>query len=147
MKYYIDTSIWLNLFKREGDETKGTPYWKIAEDFLKRAVDLEYDEIVYSFVVLRELEIKLNKKEYEKRKKEIMEERKFIRIDVLQEDKDFARELESRYDFEVSFYDMIHLAIAKRVSATIVTRDRQLIMICKENHVKAKRPEDILGAV
>ena len=33
--YYVDSCIWLNLFKKEGDTTKGTPYWKLAKDFLE----------------------------------------------------------------------------------------------------------------
>jgi len=34
MQYYVDTSIWLNFFKKEGDPTKGVPYWQLAKAFL-----------------------------------------------------------------------------------------------------------------
>ena len=147
MKYYVDTSIWLNLFKKEGDETKGKPYWKIADEFLKLMTNSKNNEIVYSFVVLRELEIKLSRPEYGQRKKEIVDERRFICTDVLQEDKNFARKLESEYHFEMSFYDLLHLAVARRIGATIITRDNMLIEVCEENNVPANKPENILSSI
>ena len=33
-EYYIDSCIWLNMFKNEGDSSKGVPYWKIAKEFI-----------------------------------------------------------------------------------------------------------------
>ena len=53
--YYVDSCIWLNLFKKEGDPTKGVPYWQLAKDFLK-----QNNQIIISTIVLKELSYKLN---------------------------------------------------------------------------------------
>ena len=57
-KYFIDTSIWLNLFNMEGDSTKGVPYWKLAQAFIENTL-FNNDSIYYSGSVLRELQLKL----------------------------------------------------------------------------------------
>lgn len=33
-RFYLDTCIWMNLFKKEGNPEKGVPYWKIAKEFI-----------------------------------------------------------------------------------------------------------------
>ncbi len=38
-EYYVETCIWLNFFKKEGDATKGIPYWKLARDFVDQVGD------------------------------------------------------------------------------------------------------------
>jgi rRNA-processing protein FCF1 len=141
MKFYLDTCIWLNLFKKE-ISFRGAPYWKFAEDFIGRNLK-SGNKIMYSGMVLKELKIKLNKKEYKKQNNWI-EKSKFTRITVLQEDKDAARKLESKYFFEISYYDLVHLSICKRLNLILITRDRELIEIAKENQVKVSRPEDII---
>ena len=143
MKYYVDTSVWLNLFKKEGDPTKGIPYWKLAKDFIEKIMFSENDNIVYSGIILRELQIKLGENIYSEKRKFFEEEPKFVKVDVVNEDKGIARKLESQYNFEISFYDLLHLALAKRLALIIVTRDAQLIRIANENGVKAARPEDL----
>lgn len=143
MKYYVDTSIWLNLFKKEGDSSKGIPYWKIAKDFIEKVTFSEDDEIIYSGIILRELQIKLSKTEYEEKRKFFSDEYKFVKVDVLQEDKINARKFESAYNFEISFYDLIHLMICKRLKLILITRDRHLISIAKENKIPAYLPEEL----
>ncbi|MBU0535468.1 MAG: PIN domain-containing protein [Nanoarchaeota archaeon] len=138
--YYLDTCIWLNLFKKEGDASKGNPYWKIAEDFIRRVIKSKQDNIFYSGIVLRELQLKLNPEEYKKARYLIEKIYKFSKVDILQEDKNFVRRLESRYDFEISFYDLLHLAVSKRLDLMLITRDKQLIEIAKENGVDARTP-------
>ena len=58
-EYYLDSCIWLNLFKKEGDPAKGVPYWKLAQDFVKQA-EGNGDLIFVSTIVLKELTFKLN---------------------------------------------------------------------------------------
>ncbi|MFC1800816.1 hypothetical protein ACFLYT_02040 [Nanoarchaeota archaeon] len=55
--YYLDTCIWLNLFKKEGDAARGTPYWKITEDFIKY-IEENNKQIIVSTIVLKELSFK-----------------------------------------------------------------------------------------
>lgn len=57
--FYVDSCIWLNLFKKEGDSNKGVPFWKIAEDFVRKVMFSEDEEIVYSGLVLREIRFKI----------------------------------------------------------------------------------------
>ncbi len=147
MRYYVDTCIWLNLLKKEGDPAKGVPYWKLARDFIESVLCSEQGLIVYSDIVLRELKLKLEEHKYHDATKLFVREPKCIRVDVTAEDKAIARKLESHYDFTISFYDMAHLALCKRLSCALVTRDKQLAEIARENGVKANRPEEItIGA-
>ncbi len=143
MKYYVDTSIWLNLFKKEGDSTKGVPYWQIAKSFFERVMFSENDEIVYSGIVLRELQIQLGDFAYKEKRRILEDEKKFVKVAVLNNDKILARKLESSYQFEISFYDFLHTAIAKRLGLILVTRDKKLLRVAQENGVIAKKPEDL----
>ncbi len=92
MDYYIDTCIWLNLFKKETDKTGKIQYWQIARDFIERLMLSENDRIIYSGIVLRELQIKLGQHIY-KEKRKLFEEAKFIKIDIIPDDKILARKL------------------------------------------------------
>ncbi|MBI4146546.1 PIN domain-containing protein [Candidatus Woesearchaeota archaeon] len=143
MKYYVDTSIWLNLFKKEGDRARGVPYWQLAKEFLERVLFSKDDALVYSGIVLRELQIKLGEPTYQEKKRWFEEEPKFLKVEVVNEDKIAARKLESHYDFEISFYDLLHTVLAKRLGLALVTRDEQLLKIAKENGVQAAKPEEL----
>jgi len=143
MRYYVDTSIWLNLFKKEGDPTRGVPYWQIAKEFIERIMFSTNDEVVYSGIVLRELQIKMEEKMYQEKRRWFEEESKFGKIDVLNEDKAAARKLESHYNFEISFYDLVHTVLAKRFGFVLVTRDEQLLKIAREQGVRAHKPEEL----
>ena len=57
MRYYLDTSIWLNLFKKEGDSTKGIPFWKIAKNFIEK-IKKDNNEILVSPMVMKALYFK-----------------------------------------------------------------------------------------
>ena len=85
MRYYIDTCIWLNLLKKEGDPAKGVPYWKIAQDFLERVLFFGH-EVAYSGIILRELQIHLGDGEYPNARLYI-EGLKLMRLNVSDEDK------------------------------------------------------------
>ena len=143
MQYYVDTSIWLNFFKKEGDPTKGVPYWQLAKSFFERVMFSKNDEIVYSSIVLRELQLKLEEKAYQERRRWLEEEPKFIKVDISNGDKAAARKLESLYNFEISFYDLLHTVVAKRFGFVLVTRDEQLLRVARENGVHAVKPEEL----
>jgi len=140
--YYVDTNIWLNLFKMEGDPSKGKPYWKIAFDFFENVK--QKDEVIYtSSIILKELKYKLNDKfDYVT---EFFRKSKFIRmIKTKNEDYDFARKLEDETNFKIGFLDYLHIAISKRLDVLLITRDRDMIEIAK-NHIKVKRPEELVN--
>jgi predicted nucleic acid-binding protein len=142
--FYVDSCIWLNLFKKEGDPTKGFPYWRIAEDFINKVIFSEDKEIIYSGPVIREIQFKINNEELFRDRLDFMQgEPRFKLIDVLKEDQSFARKLESDSKFEISFYDCIHIAICKRLNFTLVTRDNNLIEFAKD-YISVDKPENLL---
>jgi len=133
----------LNLFKKEGDPSKGVPFWRLAKEFIERVMFSMDDEIVYSGIVLRELQIKLDEAVFEEKRRWFAEESKFVKVEVVNDDKVEARKLESTYEFDISFYDLLHLVLVKRLGLTLVTRDRQLLDVARENGVRADKPEDL----
>lgn len=140
--FYLDSCIWLNLFKKEGDPTKGTPYWKIAEDLIEHIKEGN-NEIIVSPNVLKELSFKAEN--IFKIIKRFFEDEKYIKmIELIEEDKIFARKLESKSYFEISFYDCLHIAICKRLNLILVTRDNLLIDFAKE-YIKVEKPENLLN--
>ncbi|MEM4263455.1 MAG: type II toxin-antitoxin system VapC family toxin [Candidatus Woesearchaeota archaeon] len=144
MKYYFDSCILLNLFKKEGDSTKGKPYWEIAKEFIDKAKLSEDTELFYSSFVLREVESKLKDKQIFMKNKEFLEKEAGIAfIEANEEDFSFARKLESEFLYELSFYDCMHIAICKRLSLVLVTRDRNLISFARR-YIFAAKPEDLV---
>jgi predicted nucleic acid-binding protein len=140
--FYLDSCIWLNLFKNEGDSTKGKPYWKIAEDFLKY-VSSNDNEIFVSSIIVKEIFFKA--KNIFKSVNTFFQEEKYIQnISVKKEDYIFARKLESKSNFGISFCDCLHIALSKRSNAILVTRDRKLIEFAKE-YVIVKKPEELFN--
>ena len=131
-KFFVDTCIWLNLFKKEGDASKGKPYFEIAKEFL-----LKFDTIFYSNLVLRELQYILNNEDVFQEKKAFMK-KEFHFVKVTEEA--FARKIEAECD--LSFYDCLHIATAHRLGCVLVTRDKDLIAFSKK-HVSASKPEDL----
>ena len=143
MRYYVDTCIWLNLFKKEGDASEGTPYWKIAEEFLKRA-DNEKIVICYSRCVLKELKFQLSADEFKKKQRLFKITPNYQEIFVTGEDVESARKIESEIGDKVSFYDLLHLVLSKRIRAVLITRDNLLLEVAKNYSISAQRPEDVL---
>lgn len=142
--YYVDTCIWLNLFKKEGDPTKGTPYWKLAKEFLEKVMFSE-DEIIYSGFVLKEIKYKLNDIKLFNEKHEFLKrEPSFRFVKATNEDYLLARTLESEFKFEISFFDCLHVAMAKRLGSILVTRDKALIEAAKK-HITINKPENLLS--
>jgi len=115
----------------------------MADEFFEQILLSEAGRLIYSSVVLRELQLKLNREIYEEKTRLIEREPKIIRVDILSKDKLDARKLESYYNFEISYYDLIHLSITKRLNAALVTRDELLLRTAREQGVIAEKPENI----
>lgn len=139
--YYVDACIWLNLFKKEGDARKGEPYWKIADKFLEMA-ECNGDKIYYSKFVLREIKYVLNDDKLYKEKLLFFKGRSFVFVKELDEDYFSARYFETENNYAISFFDCLHIAIAKRKNAFLITRDKLLIKRARI-HVMVKKPEDL----
>ncbi len=135
--FYLDTCIWLNLFKKEGDSSRGVPYWKIARDFIEKVMFSKNEEIIYSGLILREIKFKIGNEDILKEKLLFLkEEYKFRFVEVT------ARKLESELKYELSFYDCLHIAICKRLNFILVTRDKDLIKIAKR-YISVEKPENL----
>jgi len=138
---YVDSCIWLNLFKKEGDPTKGVPYWQLAKEFVELIEDGS-GLIFVSTIVLKELQFKLGERFDEV--KQFFKEAGFIQIiKTTNEDYNLARELEQQHGF-LSFYDYLHIAIAKRLDIPLITRDTGLMEFAKDQ-IDVFKPEDLLS--
>ena len=142
--FYMDSCIWLNLFKKEGDPTKGVPYWKIAEDFIETIMFSQDKEIIYSGFVLKELKYKVEETVFKEKVLFFKEEEKIKFAKAEEEDYPFARKLESELSYELSFFDCLHIAVCKRLNAILVTRDDILIQFAKK-YIEADKPENLLS--
>ncbi len=142
--FYLDSCIWLNLFKEEGDPTKGVPYWKIAKDFIKKIMFSKNDEIVYTGFVLKELKYKLDEEIFNEKLLFLKSEEKFRFIKATEEDYSFARKLESESHYEISFFDCLHISVCKRIKSILITRDEELIKFSKK-YIEVNKPENLLS--
>ena len=118
--YYVDTCIYLNLFKKE----RGL--WKYAEDFFKRAKN----SIIYSALVEKEF-VRITGAVFVKRGKETR---------ITQEDAALAKIIYSEFGFRIGFADCMHIAICKNNEAMLVTRDKELTW-CASKYVRVTLPE------
>ena len=141
--FYLDTCIWLNLFKKEGNPTKGVPYWEIARDFIEKVMFSKNEEIIYSSLIIREIKFKICNENILKEKLLFLkEEDKFRFVEVTEKDYSFARKLESELKYELSFYDCLHIAVCKRLNFILVTRDKDLIRISRR-YISVEKPENL----
>ncbi|MBU1632717.1 MAG: PIN domain-containing protein [Nanoarchaeota archaeon] len=136
--YYVESCIWLNLFKKEVHPTKGTPFWKIAKDFLE-----DNNKIIVSTIGIKEISFKIPEKiDYVMK---FFKENDYIEmIKTRPEDYDLARKFEDGEEFKISFYDYLHVAIAKRLNVPLITRDNELIEFAKK-HVEVFKPEELIN--
>jgi predicted nucleic acid-binding protein len=140
-KYYFDTCIWLNLFKKEGDIKKGTPYWKLAKNLINKIKE-ENNKIIVSTIILKELSFK-TKNNFNNILTFFKKEDYIILIKTTNEDYDFARTLEHKFNYELSFYDFLHISISKRLDIPLITRDKDLIKIGSKI-INIFKPEDLI---
>ncbi|HSU73260.1 MAG TPA: type II toxin-antitoxin system VapC family toxin [Candidatus Binatia bacterium] len=126
--FYVDTCVYLNLFRKEVSPS-GRLLWKDAQDFFQRAGN----RIVYSELVEREFTQKTGML--------------FIRwgrkVSMLPEDLAFAEGILADFGHRIGSKDCIHIALAKKCGAILVTRDRALLE-CASRYVVALLPENAL---
>ena len=141
MEYYIDTNIYLNLWKKEGDPAKGIPYWKLAKDFIDK-IQKEESGIIFSGLILKELQYKLTAEQF--REKSSFLKANCKKVEVAKDDYTLARKLESKIGFEISFYDCLHIAVCKRLGLILISRDNLMLKFAREEGIKSGKPEDLL---
>ena len=111
--------------------------------YLLKDLTLSVEHIIVSTIVLKELEFKLGDKF--NLVKEFFKDNNFIKIiKTTSEDYELARNYEDSDKCGISFYDYLHVAIAKRLSIKFITRDRGLIEFSKDI-IKVNKPEELIS--
>lgn len=132
-KYYVDSCIWLNLFNKETRVIQGLPVWKIAALFLEQ----KQGRLFSSTFVLEEVGYKTNEKNAD------VIEALTECIVATSEDMAFGRDIESKESYILSFFDCMHIALAKRKGLTLITRDKELLWR-GQKYVEVMKPESLL---
>ena len=140
--FYVDACIYLNLWQKEGDERLGVPYWKIAMNFFSKFDDGSAI-IYYSGFLLKELKFVMTEEEFNEKSGLFSSSPNFRKLCLSAEELSLARKIESELGYEISFYDIIHMLLAKRSGSALITRDKKLLEIAYRYGVIAKRPEDL----
>lgn len=140
-RYYVDTCIYLNLWQKEIDPKTGLKFWKIARDFLQKIENTD-SIILFSGFVLKEISYILGNR-FNDRRGIFSDHTKFERIFASPQDYDFARILEKEFNYEISFFDCIHIALAKKEKAILITRDEKLIKYGRK-YCEIHKPEELL---
>jgi predicted nucleic acid-binding protein len=141
MRYYIDTSVYLNLWKKEIDPKTGLKFWKITEHFLQK-IEEDNATIVYSGFILKELRFMLGRRFYEKRQI-FSDNARFVKAIANEQDYNLARGLEKKFNYKISFFDCMHIMLAIKEKAILVSRDKKLLEYAKR-YCKAGKPEEFL---
>lgn len=118
------------------------PHLENAKSFIERINNLN-EYIYYSDIVLREIKNKLMDDIVFLEKLNVMKNTPNFRyIEAIKEDFAYSRKLESKSQFEISFYDCIHISICKRLDLILVTRDKKLLEFSKE-FIISEKPENL----
>jgi len=139
--YYIDTCIYLNLWQKE-ESFSGVKYWKIAKNLFE-FIEEKNEIIYYSGFILKEMNFILSKKDFNNKIRLFETTPNFKRIFLKENEIEDARKIENETNFEISFYDIIHMILARKSKSILVTRDKRLMSIAKKYKVVVQLPEEI----
>lgn len=138
---YLDTCIYLNLWKRETGR-RGQKYWLYSKklfDFTEK----QGIKILYSGIILKEILFVLSTEDYIE-KRELFRDEKFEKITILQKDYMVAKRIKSKLNTGCSPADILHMVVSKRTKTTLITRDRELRSLAKRFRVKCQKPEEFI---
>lgn len=133
MKFFVDSCIYLNLWKQE------KMFWQGALSFFEEA-ETKKVRIYFSGFILKELKHIIGEKEFT-RKRELFSQELFEKIRLTEEDLDEARFIEIENNFSLSFFDCIHLVSSIKTDSALITRDRLLLRAARRKGVSASTPE------
>jgi len=108
---------------------------------LQKIEDKE-NTILFSGFILKERSYILENNFNEKRNI-FSDKSKFKRIFATPEDYEYARKLEREFNYEISFFDCIHIVLTKKEKAILITRDEKLINYGKR-YCRINKPEELL---
>ena len=139
--YYVDTCIYLNIWQKE--VVNSVELWKLSKEFFDKIEERE-NMIYYSGFILKELMYLLSENEFKQKREMFSSNPRFIKEILTSEEYEEAREIEIKIKDEISFYDIIHILLAKKTKSILITRDKKLIETPKSLGVDVKKPEEIL---
>lgn len=137
MAFYVDSCIYLNLWQKEV-AASGKELWKISEVFFNMC-DFNNQTILYSGFVLKELQwiapeaFAVNK--------DVFSDLRFKKVFAVMKDYEAARKFESASNFGISFFDCMHVVLAGKMNAVLITRDNDLIDFAT-GRCKVMKPKD-----
>jgi predicted nucleic acid-binding protein len=140
--YYVDTCIYLNLWQKEVEKKTGLKLWKLAQRFFEKAEERSFT-IYYSGFVLKELNYILTKEEFHKKRIMFESSSNFSRLILSREEFEEARKIEKDIKFEISFFDVIHILLARKSNSILITRDKRMVEVAKKFDVEGKKPEEL----
>ncbi len=141
-KFYVDTCIYFNLWQKEVEKKTGLKLWKLAQRFFEKAEEKSFT-ICYSGFILKELSYILTSEEFHKKRVMFESSPNFLRLTLSREEFEEARRIEQDIRSKISFFDIIHILLAKKSNSVLVTRDKKLIETAKECKATAKKPEEL----
>jgi len=137
--YYVDTCIYLNLWKKEVDGN-GNKLWEFAKNFFEK-IENENSMIYYSGYLLKELMFVFDENKFIDKLELFNFSPNFRRVNLTKEEYEIAKRIKKE-NREISFYDIIHMLLAKKTNSVLITRDKKLIEISKTYNIIAKTPEE-----
>ena len=138
--FYVDTCIYLNLWRKE--VFGGEHLWKFALDFFKNAEN-NNSTIYYSGFILKEMLFILGEKEYLQKRFALEDAKNFKKIELTKDEFKLAQRIKEKSTDNLSFFDIIHLLLAKKTNSTLITRDNLILENAKEFSVNATKPEEV----
>jgi predicted nucleic acid-binding protein len=140
--YYIDSCIYLNLWRKENSDYFKKPFWLFAKRLFEK---LEYQNsvIYYSGFILKELSFILTQEEFSQKRILFENSPNFKKVLLSEEELNEARDIEDKTRREISFYDIIHMILARKTNSILITRDKKLLKIAKRYNILAKLPEEL----
>jgi len=85
----------------------------------------------------------MTREEFYKKKLMFESSPNFSRLILSKEEFEEARKIERETRSEISFFDIIHILLARKSNSVLVTRDKKLIYIAARYKVSAKKPEEL----
>jgi predicted nucleic acid-binding protein len=141
--FYVDTCIYLNLWKKEVDE-RGNLLWLFAKNFFELAKH-NNAKIFYSGFILKELLSLLSTEDYLEKKSFLEENKMFEKILLTEEEYRKAINLKNKINTDCSLIDIIHIIIAHKTESVLVTQDKELLDLANNYEVTAKKPQEIIN--
>jgi predicted nucleic acid-binding protein len=141
MKFYLDTCIWLNIYKKNEKKKEFEESKKLIEKLLFN----NKHKIYYSGFILKELRHKLSEKSFQKIRLFLRNE-KTIFIKANEQDYELARKFEKSEKNNISFFDYLHFSLCKNRELVFVTRDKELLNFSKDK-INAFRPDELLERI